>query len=547
MGEDEAAHLLLRMGKLRKALKSLQERFTRVQDTLRLMEFAETAAESIKTLVDATSEGELTEKEFQRLKDDNAWELKKCRAELEDAERWEQYQRDHEKYTRLAANLSPFASKLLAKYGEDVFKETGWKADQRMHDSVEVINYENLIKAVRKRLAEELPPNVEKPEEDVTDLQTLLRVYKHHLEHAEKFEDGKCETCGQPVKIKDPALVQKKIKSIRQKLEDHEAANEYAEFIKQRRADKAELAELKIRLQEAQETEAKSLKWEAAHEELCKLPDRPEPFEGKKLQTVVLRKMIEELQERRALLKYMEPHLDSVIAFQKLTKEEMKEAAESHDLAQEMNKRQDVYARLQAKNEVHNTLVERMEAMRSRLKEMKAELADEEPLKLLVQGFQDKNIKKMVIQAISQRLMALVNKYAKMVLPEAFTFEFKWESDIKILCHRPDDKAPIDVRRLSGAESTLFTLILVCALLAFVPAKKRSSVLILDEPTARLSGENTQVFFKLLKILNTLIPSILVFTPKEENIEGAHVFTIVKEKGKSRIVEGFPHQVKVTK
>jgi len=212
-----------------------------------------------------------------------------------------------------------------------------------------------------------------------------------------------------------------------------------------------------------------------------------------------------------------------------------------------MNELQDRCATLQAKFEVQETLTERLADMKVRLREMRSELEDEEPLKLLVQGFSDRNIKKMIIEAISQRLMALVNKYSAMIMPEQFRFEFKWESDIKILCHRPDSKEPIDVRRLSGAESTLFTLILVCALLAFVPSKKRCSVLILDEPTARLSDEMTQVFVKLVRILNTLIPSIVIMTPKNEIIEGAHVFTVVKNKGVSQIVEGFPNQLKVTK
>lgn len=543
---EEREKLEARVKRLRKQLKTLQDRFTGVQDTLRLMQFADSAKDSIQILADATAEGEITREEFERLQSDNAWELKKCRTELEDAERWEQYKRDNERYTRMSSSLSPFASKLAEKYGGDAVKRTRAKVEEREQHLFELKSLQRTYKLVRDRLEnEQLPQPVEKPEEDEADLQTLLRVYKHHLEHAERFEDGKCETCGQPVKIKDPALVQKKIKSIKRKLDDHAAYRDYTEAVTQRRKDKTESVALKRKLAELTVEAERLIRWEQAHEELSKLPERPEPFEGKKLQTVVLKKMIEELQERRSLLRYMEPHLDSVIDFQKLTKEQIKEAGESHDLALQMNELQDRCARLQAKAEVQETLAERLSDMRVRLRELREELKDEEPLKLLVQGFQDKNIKKMIIEAISQRLMALVNKYASMILPEPFTFEFKWESDIKILCHRPESKEPIDVRRLSGAESTLFTLILVCALLSFVPSKKRCSVLILDEPTARLSDEMTQVFVKLVRIMNTLIPSIVILSPKMEIIEGAHVFTVVKRKGISEIVEGFPNQVKI--
>jgi len=543
---EERDKLSLRIKKLRSKLKTLQARFTDVQDTLRLMQFADDSSESIEALAYACG-GQITRDQFQRLKDDNAWEMKKVKGDLEDAERWEQYKRDNARYAEMSAKLSPFASKLLNKYGADVFRKTGPLAELRMHQTVNVMAAEGAYKEVRTRLKAELPERVEKPEEDEADLQTLLRVYKHHLEHAARFEEGVCETCGQPVKIKDPEIVKRKIKTIKQKLEDHAAHREYTEALEQRRKDKVEIIKLKATLDVEKAEEDRLCKWEDAHEELCKLPDRPEPFEGKKLQTVVLKKMIEELQERRSLLKYMEPHLDSLIDFQRLTKEQISEASESHDLASEMNELQDRCATLQAKFEVQETLTERLADMKVRLREMRSELEDEEPLKLLVQGFSDRNIKKMIIEAISQRLMALVNKYSAMIMPEQFRFEFKWESDIKILCHRPDSKEPIDVRRLSGAESTLFTLILVCALLAFVPSKKRCSVLILDEPTARLSDEMTQVFVKLVRILNTLIPSIVIMTPKNEIIEGAHVFTVVKNKGVSQIVEGFPNQLKVTK
>jgi ABC-type uncharacterized transport system ATPase subunit len=70
-------------------------------------------------------------------------------------------------------------------------------------------------------------------------------------------------------------------------------------------------------------------------------------------------------------------------------------------------------------------------------------------------------------------------------------------------------------------------------------------MMILDEPSARMSTEMTEVMYNMVKILNTMIPSIVIVTPKSEEIyDGAKAFTVIKRNGYSEIVEGFPSQVK---
>ena len=530
----------------RKRLKTLQERFTSVQDILRLVSFGNSARDQIKTLVTAC--GEVTAEEFARAKKDNKWELDKITKDLEDAEAWDAYRRDNKAYTEAYNALSKLTKNAIARYGLAKARRIASKhADQRMHTSVEVMSCESQIKAFEKVLAEDIPKAVEYPAEDIEEMRTLKRVYEHHLEHAEKFEDGKCETCGQPVKIKDPALVQKKVDTVVRKIRAHKQASEYEQTMESRRVAQKEVVKWRAELDVYKAAEAKELKWEKVCHELRGLPAKPEPFTGKKLQTVVLRRMLEELSERRSLLKYLEPHLDTVIAFLALTPEDLKKVAEAEGLSDQMNAVQDRLSRAVAKLEVQKTLAANVADLRTRLHEMKAELAEEQALKYLVNGYQDKNIKKMAVEAISQRLMALINKYAAAVFPEDFRFEFEWGAQISLLVHRKYGKKTLtsDVRKLSGAESVFFTLILVCALLNFVPARKRCSVLILDEPSARLSKEMTDVLQGLLRTLNTMIPSIVIITPKSDEVyEGAKTYTVVKEKGVARIVEGMPHQVK---
>ncbi|WP_391857331.1 hypothetical protein, partial [Vibrio cidicii] len=172
----------------------------------------------------------------------------------------------------------------------------------------------------------------------------------------------------------------------------------------------------------------------------------------------------------------------------------------------------------QARIEMHRMTVRRIKEVKERLAELETQLADEEALKHLVHGFQDKNMKKMAIEAISQRLMVLINRYASMVFPEQFQFEFQWDTDIRIIVHRPNGQEPSDVRRLSGAESAIFTLVIVCALLNFVPEHKRCSLMVLDEPDAHMSPEMTEAMDSVVKILNTMVPSIVIITPKSERV-----------------------------
>jgi len=117
-----------------------------------------------------------------------------------------------------------------------------------------------------------------------------------------------------------------------------------------------------------------------------------------------------------------------------------------------------------------------------------------------------------------------------------------WGAQIKILVHRPEGVS--DVRKLSGAESILFTLILVMSQLMFVPKSRRLSLLVLDEPTASFSEGTIELFRKLLPHLTQIIPSVLIVTPKAQiRFDGANEVTVVKDHGGSKIVTGHPDDV----
>jgi len=370
-------------------------------------------------------------------------------------------------------------------------------------------------------------------------------VHLHQLEHAEQFAEGKCETCGQIVKVKDPKVLRIRVGKLRDQIEAHLEYERYRESYRAYWDAKQRAKDLQADY-DAKTTRLKTLEpWTRINRELQALPVEPEPYTGKKLTTKIIKKCLEEVQEVRYALQHIKPHLETVIDFLALSKEDVSKARASEGLNDQMNEVQNKLSRLMAKIELHRTIREQVHDMRTRLLEMKRELRDEPALKHLVAGYQDKNIKKMAVEAISQHLMELVNRYAQRILPEKFTFEFRWDTQIRILVHRHYGKKikTSDVRKLSGAESTLFTIILVCALLAFVPSSKRCNLMILDEPTARFSPAMEEVFKDLLPILNQIVPSIIVITPKTEIYPGARAYTVVKDNGEAVILPGYPHEV----
>jgi DNA repair exonuclease SbcCD ATPase subunit len=524
-------------------LEVLQEEFKRIQETVRLIQFAQSAKEQIKTLGVACG-GSISEEEFERAVKDNAWELKKVRQDLDEAEQWEQYKRDNAHYVEAYSALSEDTRKAIKEHGKEVRRVASAKSKELREARSELAEAKATLESLQQETLE--VTKVEKPEGNEEDISTALRAYKHQLEHAEQFSEGKCETCGQLVKIKDPTILKKRVRLLSAQLQQHKEYREYTVIRKQQRELRVKLDTTGVILKEKKALASSLSGWNTIHEQLANLPRKPKPFEGKKLQIVVLKRMLEEIQERRQLLEFCRPHLETIVAFTKLKTQDIEAAKASDGLHARMNNIQELLSKTQAKLEVHRTIAERQAETRERLVELKTQLKDEEPLRHLVNGYQDKNLKKMAVQAISTRLMQLINKYSRVVFPEDYTFSFEWGSQISLLVHRKYGKRVLtsDVRKLSGAESKLFTIILVLALLAFVPAHKRCSLLILDEPSANLSREMTQALNDLIPVLLTLIPSVVLITPKEEIYDGAKPYTVVKKNGLSTIVEGFPASVK---
>lgn len=532
----------LRIDKGERALANLQAKNLALQEVSRLVSFATASRDQILELRKACHNEDLTEESFQECLTDAKWNLKHNSENLESALEWEAYNRDNKAYREAIENLTPIGRKLLANKA---------KAKTGSEHYVRSVSVERQVREEADELehaAASRPNRVEQPEEAEIDLQVLKKAYAHQLDHAEKFGEGKCETCGQAVEIKDPKVIQKRLQIVQGKLNKWAAYNSYKEELKVYKRAKARFDELNEKGSQLLAQVAKFKPYHVAHKELQALPDKPQPFEGKKVESKVMQRMVNEDRARLQLLAFCRPHLETIIEIQKLTNAQIDEASKAPAVQQKINEVQDKLAALKAQHGMQATLRIKARHTKARLTQMKEEIKHEPALKILLQAYSDKAMKRMAIQAISNRLMETVNKYARHVFPEDYQFEFRWDtSQLQLIVNRKYGKKvqPSDVRKLSGAESKLFTIVLILALLSFVPASKRSSMIVLDEPTANFSEETTLAFQELLPILNKMIPTIVVITPKSKEVyEGASNYTVVKSQGVSTIVKGHPSTIK---
>ena len=223
---------------------------------------------------------------------------------------------------------------------------------------------------------------------------------------------------------------------------------------------------------------------------------------------------------------------------------EIRVLARSSDLQDQFVKLND---ELNLKQVVLNSLekdLQLRDEMQTELDTLKQVVQTKKYVDILVQAFSRKGAEKEMISMACAMLSEQVNKYAKYVFTEDFSFSFELESNFSILVHRNYGKkvpSVSDVRRLSGAEKRLFSLVLVVALLTFVPPKQRPNILVLDEPTATMGQDNKEAFVRFLPVLNKVIPHLIVITPLQPH-DYAHlspnVFTVVKNGNVSTIEKG---------
>lgn len=185
----------------------------------------------------------------------------------------------------------------------------------------------------------------------------------------------------------------------------------------------------------------------------------------------------------------------------------------------------------------------RRKDLAARMEELEERLRDAEVLSVLDKAFSSNaGVKQLLINSLCRTLEGQVNKYAKFLFPEDYTFEFDLDTQFHILVTRTLGKELVtsDVRKLSGAEAGLFDLLLAISLLTFQPPAERSNLLVLDELDSGFGPGMTEAFINFLPTLNKVIPHIVIITPKSNNNYGDQVnyYTVVKQGSTSVIHPG---------
>lgn len=495
---------------LDRKVRQLRSQYEKYQRVASLLEFENLAKDKIKLLKNILPDLSTFDDYFRDLKK----RLTKAEESQDQLEEWQQYRKDLQRYEKAISGLD------MTKSLGDLEKRS------RLYQKAKMVLEDDAPSKPEK------PKSVQKPEVEKDKLIVLSSNLKHQIDHAKKFGSGKCPTCGQDVKAEPLEKLESKRKKVVAQLQDWEVFEDAKSEQEQYESDLARYKEEAAKYEKAKQ-EAK--KFKADHELYLQRRNLLKPSKVEKPKEV---EDVEPLKEEYELLKFCQPHIEKIIELESVDR------TVEFDV-DKMNSTQEKLSVIRAKLEVHESVKVRASKMRDRLITLKDKMQEEQALQLLLEGYADKNVKRMIIEAISSHLMETVNYYAKFVF-DNYKFEFIWGTQIQILVHRPK-LGTTDVRKLSGAQSKLFTLILVLSLLKFVPSNKRLSMLIMDEPTASFHDKTIDQFHKLLPHLNQIIPSIVVITPKQtERMEGANEVTVVQNAdGFSTIMRGHPDEIRL--
>ncbi len=195
---------------------------------------------------------------------------------------------------------------------------------------------------------------------------------------------------------------------------------------------------------------------------------------------------------------------------------------------------------LQGKLELREHHRKQLKSLRKQRDEAAVGLEDLPVYELLHKAYSAQGIKQLITASLCKTLEKNINSYAKHVFEEGFKFHIDVSgAKFDFMVTRRNGTA-CDVRYFSGAESRLFAVVFLLSLLPMIPASRRANILILDEPTANMDQPLVDTFRDvLLPKLARIVPSLVIVTPDHTLVpQGARVFTVVKERGKSSLHSG---------
>lgn len=358
---------------------------------------------------------------------------------------------------------------------------------------------------------------VAKAQFDLEDHRESRDRIKHKLAHT----DSDCKTCGQPVTM-DKA----KVRELKENLIEVTSLGKAAKVAVARGQDRLdELESVLVRLEAAPF-----------------VPKAPREPEGKPEEEFD-KEALAALRDKAAKLAWQSDDLFSQVL--SLSKEQVLELAKREDptdsylaIYEKTKEAQQALAEAEADAEVAASLEADIAELRTRAE-------DAEAFKILEKAYGPAGIRIVVINSICQRLQDQLNRYGKSLFPEDFSFQLDMETQFDIVVNRKANGkvSTSDVRKLSGAESAMFAILLWASLLSFVPVDKRPNYIILDELDANLGQAQQERLLAFLPKMLSVVPHVIFITPKSETrfedyVPGVQYKTIVKKNEYAKIKDG---------
>lgn len=526
---NELEDLESKVNKLKEKQASMKKSMLEMQERQRLVDLASSLKDELAQL---QKDSCFTEQSILDKRDSLEAQLKQLSKKKDLAKKYQLYKITAKAYEDAYSTLNDFEKSVSLEKAEE-----GYLRYNRCKDRLDSIN--SYISNIEEKIVNYSDKEPKDPKIDSGKLLDDLSIIKHQINHARIFETGTCPTCGQSVKVDIDELQKKYDDLLKQKeildkyKQDKIAYDTYVSLRDNLKSLKEEKEEYSAKLE-------KYKKYVSIYKKLSALPEKPEEFEDPIYNLEDINNQYDALSSKYSFYKRMSTfasRLEQYFALEDKTVDT--------SIFETYNSLSNKYFELKTKLESAYSTKEKLSKIESQLTDMRTQLKDVKPLEYLVELFQDKTLKKRIIQIIGNRLMQIVNKYAAVVFNEDYKFSLEWESSqINLLCTRKAGKSVLtsDVRKLSGAESRLFTLILILALLSFVPSNKRPNLLLLDEPDSAMSNETAEAFYKIIKVLSSAIESIVIITVKDNTYPDTRCYTIVRE-GTSKIIEGHPDEL----
>jgi len=170
------------------------------------------------------------------------------------------------------------------------------------------------------------------------------------------------------------------------------------------------------------------------------------------------------------------------------------------------------------------------------LQDLTKDLENLDLFSVVESAYGSKGLKLMVMQSLSNKIVETMNLHAHRLSSEKLTFSINVGiNNFEILVKRADGRES-DVRFLSGAESRIFTLLWLIAILPLIPSECRSDLIVLDEFEAGLDQVTRDLLLtEFLPSLLTIVPKIVFITPNEVDF-GDHRYMAVKQGKETTLV-----------